>query len=72
MARVSKIMPREGVGVALNAQVWHDTLMYTVFTKKCQKRSKGGYPLVLTRFREDCEYQGTPHPRMASRMAKTA
>ena len=43
-------MPREGVGVALGAQVWHvvtyrgspeDTLIYTVFTKNGQK---GGTP----------------------------
>ena len=54
-------MPREGVGVALGAQVRHlvtyrdpreATLIYTVFTKKCQKRSKRGYPLFLTHFRE--------------------
>ena len=52
-------MPGEGVGVALGAQVRHlvayrdppeDILIYTVFTKKCQKRSKGGYPLFLTGF----------------------
>ena len=55
--------PAPCVGVAVGAQVWHvvtyrgspeDTLMYTVFTKKCQKRSKGGYPLFLTHFREGC------------------
>ena len=52
-------MPGEGVGVALGAQVGHlvayrdppeDTLIYTVFTKKCQKRSKRGVPLFLTGF----------------------
>ena len=57
--------------MAVGAQVWHmvtyrgspeDTLIYTVFTKKCQKRSKRGYPLFLTLFREDCGYQGTHHP----------
>ena len=57
-ARVSKIMPGEGVGVALGAQVGHlvayrdppeDTLIYTVFTKKCQKRSKRGVPPVFDR-----------------------
>ena len=26
------------------------SLIYTVFTKKCQKRSKLGYPLLLTHF----------------------
>ena len=57
--RASKIMHREGVGVALGgtgeacgqlpwlARVY---LIYTVFTKKCQKRSKGEYPLFLTTF----------------------
>ena len=53
------IMPGEGVEVALGAQVRHlvayryppeATLIYTVFTKKCQKRSKRGYPLFLTGF----------------------
>ena len=56
-------MPREGVGVALGAQVGHvvtyracseGSLIYAVFTKKCQKRSKRGYPLFLTHFREGC------------------
>ena len=51
-------MPGEGVGVALGAQVRHlvayrypleDTLIYTAFTKKCQKRSKRGYPLFFNR-----------------------
>ena len=50
-------MPREGVGVALGAQVEHvatyhvspeGSLIYTVFTKKCQKRTKKGVPLFLT------------------------
>ena len=59
VARVSKIMPREGVGVALGAQVrqlvtYRDppegTLLYTVFTKKCQKRCKKGVPPVFDRF----------------------
>ena len=58
-ARVSKIMPREGVGVALGAQVRHvvtyrnppeGTLIYTIFTKKYQKRSTKGVPQVLDRF----------------------
>ena len=52
-------MPREGVGVALGAQVrhvvtYHDptegTRIYTVFTKKSQKRSKKGVPPVFDRF----------------------
>ena len=51
-------MPGEGVGVALVAQVGHlvayrdppeDTLIYTVFTKKCQKRPKRGVPPVFDR-----------------------
>ena len=61
-------MPRECVGVTLGAQVGQvvtclgspeGSLIYTVFTKKCQKRSKRGYP---------CFYQfsnnlaGTPVP----------
>ena len=50
-------MHREGVGVALGARVGHvvtyrglpkESLIYTVFTKKCQKQSKRGYPLFLT------------------------
>ena len=52
-------MPREGVGVALGAQVRHVVtyrepsewaLLYTVFTQKCQKRSKKGVPLFFTGF----------------------
>ena len=44
-------MPREGVGVALGAHVGHvvtycgspeGALIYTVFTKKCQKWNKKG------------------------------
>ena len=63
-------MPREGVGVALGAQVRHvvtysdppeGTLRYTVFTKKCQKRSKKGVPPVFDRF---CTtYLGGVHAR---------
>ena len=46
-------MRQEGVVVTLGAQVRHlvtyrdppeGTLIYTVFTEKCQKRSKRGYP----------------------------
>ena len=71
MAQVSKIMPREGVGVALGARVGHVvtyrgspevSLIYTVFTKKCQKRSKRGYPLFLTRFREIAGTRVPPTP----------
>ena len=45
------------MGVTLGAQVRHlvtypdppeGTLIYTVFTKKCQKRCKKGVPLFLT------------------------
>ena len=66
---VSKIMPREGVGVVLGAQVrrvvtYHGSpegsLIYTVFTKKCQKRSKRGVPPILTTFWEDFTLLGTP------------
>ena len=32
--------------------------LYTVSTKKCQKRSKRGYPLCLTHFREGCAKMG--------------
>ena len=53
-------VPREGVGVALGVQVgqvgrvvtYHaspeGSLTYTVVTKTFQKRSKRGYPLLLT------------------------
>ena len=51
-------MPREGAGVALRSQVRHvvtyrdppeGTVLYTVFTKKCQNGPKRGcYPLFLT------------------------
>ena len=80
MAMLSNIMPQEGVGVALGAQVGHvvtyrglskGSLIYTAFTKKCQKRSKREYPLFLTHFREDYTLLGTPHPRMAPPRAKT-
>ena len=52
-------MPWEGVGVTLGAQVRHvvtylcspeGSLPYTVFIKKCQKRSKKGVPLFLPLF----------------------
>ena len=56
---MSKIIPREGVGVALGVQVRHlvtyrdapeGTLIYTVFANKCQKRCKKGVPPVFDRF----------------------
>ena len=49
-------MPRVGVGETLGAQVRHlvtyrdppeGTLLYTVFTKNCQKRCKKGVPPVF-------------------------
>ena len=52
-------MPPESLGVTLGAQVVHlvtyrdpseGALIYTIFTKKCQKRSKKGVPLFLTIF----------------------
>ena len=68
------------MGVALGVQVGHvvtyrgspgGSLIYTVFTKKWQKRSKRGYPLFLTLFREGFGYYGTPHPRLAPRRPQT-
>ena len=47
------------MGVALGAQVGHlvtyrdplgGALIYTIFTKECQKRSKKGVPPVFDRF----------------------
>ena len=58
VAQVSKIMHREGVGVALGAQVGdvityrgspEGSLIYTVFTKKCQKWTERGVPPVFDR-----------------------
>ena len=55
-------MPRERAGVALGAQVRRAVtqraspegyLIYTVFTKKCQKRYKKGVPPILTTFWEE-------------------
>ena len=52
-------MPREGVGVALGAQVRHvvtyrdppdGILIYTVFAQNSPKQSKTGYPLFLSNF----------------------
>ena len=60
-------VPREAM--ALKAQAGHaityraspeGSLIYTVFTKKCQKRSKRGCPLFLTHFREGYHLLGTP------------
>ena len=57
-ARVSKIMPPESLGVTLGAHVGHlvtyrdpyeGALIYTIFTKKCQKRCKKGAPPVFDR-----------------------
>ena len=51
-------MPQESVGVTLGAQVRYlaayrdpteGTLIYTGFTKKCQKRCKKGVPPVFDR-----------------------
>ena len=62
--------------MALGAQAVHPVayrdlpegaLIYTVFTKKCQKWSKKGVPPVFDHFWEDFGYQGTPHTRMAPR-----
>ena len=39
------------------------SLIDTVFTKKCQKRSKRGYPLFLTHFWELSASRGTPTPK---------
>ena len=67
--------------MALGAQVEHvvtyrgspeGSLVFTVFTKKCQKRSKMGYPLFLTHFRELCTLRGTPHPHLAAQMANSS
>ena len=57
-AHLTIIMPWEGVGVALGAQVGHvvtyrdspeGSLIYTVFTKKCQKWTKRGTPYFFNR-----------------------
>ena len=63
-----------GTGKARGHLLCHlwGTLLCTVFTKKCQKRSKKGVPPVFDHFWEDFGYQGTPHPRMAPRRAKLA
>ena len=62
-------MHREGVEVALGAQVRRvgtqraspeGCLIYTVFTKRCQKRSKKGVAPILTTFWEDFALLGTP------------
>ena len=53
--------------MALGVQVGHvvahrasaeGSLLYTVFTKKCQKRAKRGYPLFLPVFGEACGHFG--------------
>jgi len=60
-------MPEEGVGVALGAQAGQvaarppeGSLIYTVFTKKCQKRSKRGYPFFGPHFGNLAPYQVPP------------
>ena len=71
-------MPREGVGVTLGAQVGHVVTyrglpeggpkLHRFHQKVSKTVKKGGYPLFLTRFREDCGY---PPPPDTSRMAKS-
>ena len=62
-------MSQEGVGVTLGAQVGHEVahlassegcLIYTVFSKKCQKRSKRGYPPFGPHFGNLAPYQVPP------------
>ena len=69
-------MPREGVAVALGAQAEHllthraspeGFLIYTVFAKKCQKRSKKGVPPILTTFWEGFTLLWAPHLGLGSR-----
>ena len=43
------------------------SLICTVFTKKCQNRTKRGYPLFLPVFGESCGHFGSPTPRMGPR-----
>ena len=56
--QLTVFMPREGVGLALGAQVGRvvtnhgsleGPLIYTVFTKKCKKWTKKGVPPVFDR-----------------------
>ena len=58
--------------MTLEAQVRHlvtyrdpaeGTLIYTVFTKKCQKRCKKGIPPVFDRKIDGVTYQGCGGPR---------
>ena len=65
--QLTVFMPREGAGVALRAQARHVvtyrgspewSLIYTVFAKKCQKRSKKGVPPILTTFGEEVTFLG--------------
>ena len=64
VARVIKIMPRVGVGVALGTWVGHvvtyrgspEVPNLHRFHQKESKTVKKGYPLFLTRFREDFGY----------------
>ena len=73
-------MPREGVGVALDAHMGH-VVTYRGspegpnlhrFYQKVLKTVKKGVPPVFDHFWEDFGYQGTPHPRVAPRRAKSA
>ena len=45
------------------------SLIYTVFTKKCQKRSKKGVPPILTTFWQGFTLLWTPHLGLGSRMS---
>ena len=63
-------MPPEGVGVTLGARWGHvvtylgspeGALVYTVFTKKCQKRSENGVPPVFNRKLHCATYLGGLH-----------
>ena len=45
------------------------SLIYTVFTKKCQKRSKKGVPPILTTFWEEFTFLGTPNLSLGSLMS---
>ena len=77
MAPVSKITPLEGVGQALGAHVGQvvtyrgspdGCLIYTVFTKKCQKWTKKGAPPVFNRKIECTTYGVDLLPLLVHRM----
>ena len=74
--QLTTIRPWEGVEVALGAQTWHVAThlaspegcqICTVFSKKCQKRSKKGYPPFWSTFWEPSALPGTPHLRLGPR-----